>query len=140
LDKKKPVRDGLFLMLFESLVARAALAGLRFVDLQGATLTVGAVQGFDSLAGAFVIHFDEAETAGTTGVAILNDMGGSDLTILGKQSVQIGSGSGPGQITNIDVLRQKNNSREKKGIKNALILMKTAIIRNAKTVFNSCGI
>ncbi len=94
--QKKARQGRAFLVLLVSLVARAALAGLRFVDLQGATLAVGAVQGLD--------------------VPILDDVGRGDLTILGKHGVQIRIRGRPGQISNIDVLRQKNNSKEKKGI------------------------
>jgi hypothetical protein len=139
--QKKARRGRAFsVFFFEGLVARAPLAGLRLVDLQGTTLEVSTVQGFDSLAATFIIHLDEAETTGAAGLAIFDDICRSDLAILGKQGVQIGRGSGPGQIANIDILRQESNSKKKEINRMLFTLMKTAIIRMAKTVFNSRGI
>ena len=113
--RQKKARQGrAFTSVWGSLVAAAALAGLSFVDLQAATLAVGAVQGLNGLAGAFFIHLHKAEAAGATGFAVLDDVGGSDLAVLGKQGVQISVGGRPGQISNIDVLRQDSNLKEKK--------------------------
>jgi hypothetical protein len=110
----------------------AAFTGLRFVDLQVASLAVGSVQRLDGLASAFVVHFNEAKATGAAGFAIFNDVGGADLTILGKHGVQICISGRPGQITNIDVLRQDSNSKEKKVKRKTLFLLETATGRIAK--------
>ena len=110
----------------------AAFTGLRFVDLQVASLAVGTVQRLDGLACAFVIHFDEAEATGAAGFAIFNDVGRADLTVLGKHGVQICISGRPGQISNIDVLRQDSNSKEKKVKRKTLFLLETATGRIAE--------
>ena len=110
----------------------AAFTGLRFVDLQVAALTVGSVQRLDGLACTFIVHFHEAEAAGTTGFTVFDDMGRADLTILGKHGMQISIGGRPGQISNIDVLRQDSNSKEKKVKRRTLVLQETVTGRIAK--------
>ena len=110
----------------------AAFTGLRFVDLQVASLAVGTVQRLDGLACAFVVHFHEAEATGAAGFAIFDDVGRADLTVLGKHGVQISISGRPGQISNIDVLRQDSNSKEKKVKRRTLVLRETVTSRIAK--------
>lgn len=53
--------------------ATSVLTFLSFIDAKGASAHVGAVEGFDCLACAIVIHFDESEAACTTGFAVHDD-------------------------------------------------------------------
>jgi len=66
------------------------------------------------------------------GFAAFEDMGRADLTILGKHGMQISISGRPGQISNIDVLRQDSNSKEKKVKRKTLFLLETATGRIAK--------
>lgn len=94
--------------------SRAAGAGLGFVHLQVAALEVGSIEGFDRLTRTFFVHFNKAKPTGATGFTIFDDVGGIDLAVLRKEGMQIRIRSGPGQVANIDVLRQDTNSKEKK--------------------------
>jgi hypothetical protein len=66
--------------------AAAIFAGTGFVDGQRATFVLLVVQTLDGFAGGIVIrHFDKAEPLAAAGIAVHDDLGALDRTILGKQ-------------------------------------------------------
>src|SRR5580700_2623236 len=81
-------------------VAATALTRLGLVDLQAATLEVGAVQRRHGAGGIGIGHFHEAEAAGTTGLAIGDQRDLLDRTMLLEQGADRLFSCGEGKISN----------------------------------------
>lgn len=103
-----------FVVPLSPLVAGAALTGLGFVDTKVTAHVVVAVQGLNGLKSAFVIHFDKSEATGATSLTVHDDTCGNHFTELGKERMKVFVRSAPGQVADINVLRQGNNSKRKK--------------------------
>jgi hypothetical protein len=69
--------------------AAAVLAGASFADGEVATTEVSAVQGFDGLGGVFVGHFDEAEAARASGLAVCRECARDDLAVLTEELLNL---------------------------------------------------
>src|SRR4051812_46528117 len=66
--------------------AAAVLTGPGFVDGEGAAVVLLAVEGGDGRICLGVVgHFDEPEALAAAGVSVVDDLGGHDLPVLGKQ-------------------------------------------------------
>jgi hypothetical protein len=80
--------------------AATALTRLGLVDLQAATLEVGAVQRRHGAGGIGIGHFHEAEAAGTTGLTIGDQRDLLDRTMLLEQGADRLFSGREGQISN----------------------------------------
>src|SRR5207247_8178031 len=83
--------------------ARPLLAGLGLVDLQGAALDLGAVQGGDGGVAALA-HLDEAEAARAAGVAVGRHLGAGHRAVVGEPAAEVVRGGGVGEVPHINVL------------------------------------
>jgi len=81
----------------------AFFAGLGFIDGQATALEFSVIHGLD---GGFdaIGHFDEAETAGAAGFAILDDLGLHYGAELGERLRQIFARGGKRQIADVQIL------------------------------------
>jgi hypothetical protein len=80
----------------------AALAFLRFIDTQGATTHILAVQGLDGALRIAARHFHEAKAARTAGFAIVDQRNGLHCAVLLEERPYVAFGSVERQIPNID--------------------------------------
>ena len=76
--------------------AIAALALLGLIDAQGASAHIAAIQFTNSLGGIVVVHLDETEAAGATGLSVRNDRSGVDFTYGRKELLEFRIATGPG--------------------------------------------
>jgi hypothetical protein len=82
--------------------AAATLAFLRFIDTQGATTHILAVQGLDGALRIAARHFHEAKAARTAGFAIVDQRNGLHCAVLLEERPYVAFGSVERQIPNID--------------------------------------
>jgi hypothetical protein len=80
----------------------ATLAFLRFIDTQGATTHILAVQGLDGALRIAARHFHEAKAARTAGFAIVDQRNGLHCAVLFEERPYVAFGSVERQIPNID--------------------------------------
>src|SRR5260370_37734377 len=86
--------------------ATALLARPGFVDGQRPALVGCAVQGRDGLLGLFVVtHFHEAESPGSAGLAVCDDLSLRPLAMLLEQGQQLVGRHVPGEVADMNVLR-----------------------------------
>jgi hypothetical protein len=85
--------------------ATALFARAGFVDGQGATVVLLAIEGSDRGLGLVVVaHFDEPETLAAAGVPVVDDLGGCDRPICAEELFQLGAVNTIGQITDVQLL------------------------------------
>src|SRR5204863_5347982 len=86
-----------------AVAAARPLAILRFVDFEGPTVEVGAVQRLHGARGVGIRHLHEAEAARPTRVAIGDQGDLLDRSVFGKQGADGLVGRGEGEISDIQL-------------------------------------
>ena len=89
-----------------TLVPRNSATGLTllgFVDAKRPAVHVLAVEFINGLAGAIVIHLDEAEAARATGFTVEDDTCTLYRAELGEEIFEFLVASGPGQVAHVNV-------------------------------------
>ena len=91
------------------------LARTRFVDGERTIVVIGVVERFDRPLGFLIVfHFDEAETARASSVAVGDDLGAGYFPEFAEQIDEVVGRDPPNQVADIDVLshsREMNLSR-----------------------------
>ena len=82
----------------------AVLAGASFADGEVATAEVSAVEGLDGLGRIFVGHFDEAEAARASGLAVRRECARDDLAVLTEELLNFLLGCCVGKVPNVNTL------------------------------------
>lgn len=86
----------------EATATRTSFARLGFIDRQATALEFTIVQRFNSRKGFFIaVHFDEAETTATSGLAVFENLCGDDAPILGEQLVEVRTRRAERQVANV---------------------------------------
>jgi len=83
------------------------LTRTRFVDAQGATTHVRAVESGDGLGGIIIVHLDEPEATGALGLAVERNGHGDDFAMDFKQLPKLIFGRAKGHVSNINLLSQR---------------------------------
>jgi hypothetical protein len=81
----------------------AAFTGTGFVDWPGAALELLAGEFVDGLAGTVVIHGDEGEPTGATGLTVRDDSDFLDLAIGSKKGLKCIFGGVEGHVANVEL-------------------------------------
>ncbi len=87
--------------------AATVLARTRFVDAEGATTHVLAVERGDRLLGVLIAHLDEPEAAGALGFAIERHGNRDNLAMNGEELPKLIFGCAKGHVSNINLLSQR---------------------------------
>jgi hypothetical protein len=84
---------------------RTIFARASFVDGEGATAVLLAVQGCDRRLGFLIgSHFDEPEPLGSAGVSVVDDLGRDNRAVLAKQLLELRAIDLVAQVPNVKLL------------------------------------